>query len=137
MTKDVIREICRIYAGDYRTVRDKWERALEAAAIRKQKEQDDLIKIINDTADAKDSNDSRDRYHDVYAKYGADSKDYDNDAKGGGGGGGGGRSNKDAKREKEVDILILTGEEEDLGVDMQQLCEDISSGKGIWRVYQY
>ena len=134
VTKDVIREVCRLYAGDYHTIRDKWVDAIEKAALRKQKEHDDLIRTINDTADAKD--DHRDTYRDVYAKYGGDSKFdryRDDDPKGSNGDRDStyrSRGN-DSKREKQVDALILTGEEEDLGVDVQKLCDDIVSGRGL------
>ena len=135
VTKDVIREVCRIYAGDYHTIRDKWQRAIEQAALRKQREHDDLVRMINDTADAKDggSSSADEKYHQVYAKYGGEydskSNEYDSDSKGVEFNNGTVR-NADAKREKQADALILTGEEEDLGLDMSKLCDDIASGRG-------
>lgn len=100
VTADVIREVCRLYAADHDIVRRKWMEALEKAAKASSEGGGREEKGINSRSDSKGGDSSSSRHGQAFDKY----------AKASG-------SSGDTKEHAGA---VLTGEEEDLGVDMKK-----------------
>ena len=109
VTKDVIREVCRMYSADHQAVHRKWADALEQAERKKVEDRERAKKELSSMADAKNSYDETDKYKTVTEKYEKSSSSFE------------------AKRQREESVL--TGDEEDLGVDMNKY--------GFWKMHSH
>ena len=102
VTHDIIREVCRLYAADSKTSRDKWTKAFERDLESKMAESESKSKAYDEEQHSSYGS----KFKEVYDKYdGYEAKD---------------KSPKKTKKNIANQLLLLP-EEEDLAVDMERL----------------